>query len=64
VRAKSYPFVVVLGHPHDYPRFGFVPASRHGIRCSWDEVPDDVFMAMILDGIAPAGVSGIARYRP
>lgn len=64
VRAKSYPYVVVLGHSHYYPRFGFVPASRHGIRCAWDEVPDDVFMAIILDETAMTGVSGTARYRP
>jgi len=24
--------VVVLGHPAFYPRFGFAPASRHGLR--------------------------------
>jgi len=26
------PFVFVLGHPEYYPRFGFVAASRLGIR--------------------------------
>jgi putative acetyltransferase len=36
--------VVVLGHPEYYPRFGFAPASRFGLRCQFD-VPDDVFMA-------------------
>ena len=25
--------VVVLGHPKFYPRFGFIPASRKGLRC-------------------------------
>jgi putative acetyltransferase len=64
VRAKSHPFVVVLGHPHYYPRFGFVPASRHGIRCAWDEVPDEALMAMVLNAAAMNGVTGIARYRP
>lgn len=64
VRAKSYPFAVVLGHPHYYPRFGFVPASRHGLRCAWSEVPDEVFMALVLDETAMQGVAGLARYRP
>lgn len=64
VRAKSHPFVVVLGHAHYYPRFGFVPASRHGIRCAWDGVPDEAFMAIVLDERAMGGVSGTARYRP
>lgn len=63
VRAKSYPFVVVLGHPRYYPRFGFVPASRHGLRCAWSEVPDEAFMALVLDETAMQGVSGLARYR-
>ena len=26
------PVIVVLGHPAFYPRFGFTPASAHGIR--------------------------------
>ncbi len=29
--AKGEPLVVLLGHPTYYPRFGFEPASRHGI---------------------------------
>jgi len=36
LRAASTPFVIVLGHPAYYPRFGFEPASRHGIRCQWE----------------------------
>ena len=42
------PFVVVVGHPDYYPRFGFRPASEHGITCEWN-VPDDVFMVLVLD---------------
>lgn len=41
---RACPFVVVLGHPEYYPRFGFVPASRHGLRCQWENVPDEAFM--------------------
>ena len=40
--------VVVVGHPHYYPRFGFVPASRFGISCQYD-VPDDAFMVVELE---------------
>jgi putative acetyltransferase len=39
--------VVVLGHPAYYPRFGFVPASRHGIACPYD-APDEAFMIVPL----------------
>ncbi|MGB0101080.1 MAG: N-acetyltransferase [Nocardioides sp.] len=42
------PFVVVLGHPDYYPRFGFNRASLSGIRLSVD-VPDEALMAMSLD---------------
>lgn len=60
---RGCPFVIVLGHADYYPRFGFEPASKRGIRCEWD-VPDDVFMILVLDVDAMSGVSGLARYRP
>jgi putative acetyltransferase len=53
--------VVVLGHADFYPRFGFVPASRFTIACTYD-VPDDVFMAIELTPGALAGRSGTVRY--
>jgi putative acetyltransferase len=37
--------VVVLGHPSYYPRFGFAPAGRSGIRCGFD-APDEAFMLL------------------
>lgn len=62
--AKSgCPFIVVLGHAHYYPRFGFVPASSQGITCQW-EVPDEAFMVLVLDHGRMASVSGRAAYRP
>jgi len=60
-RAHGHACVIVLGHPEYYPRFGFVPASRYGIRCEYD-VPDEVFMALELrDGALGAG---LAKYQP
>jgi putative acetyltransferase len=56
------PFIIVLGHPAYYSRFGFERASQHGLACQW-EVPDEAFMVLILDAAALAGVSGEARYR-
>jgi putative acetyltransferase len=58
------PFVIVLGHPGYYPRFGFERASTHGITCQWPEVPDEAFMIRILSPLAMAGAAGVARYRP
>ncbi|MES9946822.1 MAG: N-acetyltransferase [Candidatus Thiodiazotropha sp.] len=63
MRERHCPFIIVLGHPEYYPRFGFAPASRYGLSCQWDGVPDEAFMVLILDESAMAGVSGTARYR-
>lgn len=62
LRQTPCPFVVVLGHPGYYPRFGFQPASKHGIRCKWD-VPDEAFMILVLDEDQMRGASGLAHYR-
>jgi putative acetyltransferase len=63
LRERGRPFVVVVGHPAYYPRFGFEPASRHGLASQWEGVPDAAFMVLILDVHAMAGVSGVAKYR-
>ncbi|MCX6092481.1 MAG: N-acetyltransferase [Candidatus Bipolaricaulota bacterium] len=63
LRADGHPFVIVLGHPEYYPRFGFEPASLHGLTCQWKDVPDEAFMVLVLDPAAMRGVSGVARYR-
>jgi putative acetyltransferase len=63
LRQRGCPFVVVIGHPEYYPRFGFEPASLHGLASQWADVPDAAFMVLILDVRAMAGVSGVARYR-
>lgn len=59
----GYAGIVVVGHPGYYPRFGFVPASRYGIRCEFD-VPDSVFMALELRPGSLAPCAGTARYLP
>jgi putative acetyltransferase len=63
LRERGCPFIVVLGHADFYPRFGFRPASSFGIRCEWD-VPDEVFMVLVLDAATMRGVRGLATYRP
>lgn len=56
------PFIIVVGHPNYYPRFGFTRASAQGITCEW-EVPDNVFMVRVLDEVRMRGVAGLAKYR-
>ena len=61
---SSCPYIIVLGHPEFYPRFGFEPASSHGVKCQWEGVPDEAFMLAILDQDLMSGITGTARYRP
>lgn len=63
IASGNSPFVVVLGHAAYYPRFGFEPASRYGIRCAYPDVPDEYFMIRILDQQQMTGVSGVAYFR-
>jgi putative acetyltransferase len=56
------PFIIVLGHENYYQRFGFQRASKYGLKSQWEGVPDEVFMAMILNTSLMKGVSGIVRY--
>jgi putative acetyltransferase len=55
--------VIVLGHPEYYPRFGFLPAARFGLRCEFP-VPPEVFFAQELVPGALAGSGGVVRYHP
>jgi putative acetyltransferase len=62
MKEAGWPFIIVLGHSRFYPRFGFKPASTRGIRCEWD-VPDNVFMLLVVDEQTMQKVSGLAKYR-
>lgn len=48
LRDRGCPFIVVIGHPGFYPRFGFQSAAEQGLTCAWD-VPADAFMVQILE---------------
>lgn len=63
LRAMHCPFVVVLGHPRFYPRFGFTPAHVGGVTCDW-KVPADVFMMAVLDPAVAVRLHGRAEYQP
>lgn len=62
LRETGCPFVIVVGHVEFYPRFGFEPASKHKLQCQWDGVPDEAYMAIIMDGEVMADVEGVAKY--
>ncbi|MFF5700991.1 methyltransferase domain-containing protein [Streptomyces sp. NPDC012794] len=62
-RERGEALVLVLGHPSYYPRFGFVPASRFGIRAPF-EVPDEAMMALVLDDSVPVPAGTISYPAP
>ncbi|MGE7384655.1 GNAT family N-acetyltransferase [Streptomyces sp. NPDC004126] len=62
-REAGEALVLVLGHPSYYPRFGFTPASRFGIRAPF-EVPDEAMMALVLDDSVPVPAGTISYPAP
>jgi len=65
-KAKELGFqsVILLGHPHYYPRFGYKPASTWGIKSPIPLPSDDVFMAVELTEEALTNVSGTVVFPP
>ena len=60
-RKLGYRSVIVLGHKHYYPKFGFVPAVRWNIKPPFD-VPSNVFMGIELVPNALKNISGTVVY--
>ena len=60
-KLQGYDAVVVLGHPAYYPKFGFLPSVKYGIKSEY-EVPDDVFMILELRPEALKGHKGVIKY--
>jgi len=60
-KALGYQSVIVLGHEHYYPKFGFVPAEKWQIKAPFD-VPSNVFMALELVKDGLKGISGTVEY--
>jgi len=64
MKRAGQPFVVLVGHPGYYPRFGFVRASQYGIRPEYEEVPDEAFMVIVFEEEKLQGITGVAYERP
>ncbi|MFH1964529.1 MAG: N-acetyltransferase [Acidobacteriota bacterium] len=62
LRDRGCPYVIVLGHPEYYPRFGFIPASQRKITCQWKGVPREAFMILVLEEKIIPKTGGEARY--
>jgi len=61
LRDKGCPFIVVIGHPAFYPRFGFQSAAAQGLTCDWD-VQDEAFMVKLLNPQVAGGLRGHVQY--
>jgi putative acetyltransferase len=64
MRASGAAFVVLVGHPDYYPKFGFKRAGPFGLRCEYDQVPEDAFLIRVLQPAAIEGIRGVVRFRP
>ena len=60
-KEMGFKLVIVLGHDKYYPRFGFRPASKWGIKAPFD-VPDESFMALELKDGSLDGITGTVVY--
>ena len=60
-QSLGYDAVVVLGHPDYYPRFGFLPSVRYGIKSEYN-VPDEVFMILELTPGSLQHHQGVIKY--
>ena len=58
---QGYDAVVVLGHPEYFPKFGFVPSVKYGIKSEYD-APDEAFMVFELKKNSLKDKSGIIKY--
>ena len=57
----QYKSVIVLGHAHYYPKFGFLPAHRWNIKSPYN-IPQEVFMAMELVTGGLKNTDGLVEY--
>jgi putative acetyltransferase len=61
-REQEYAFIVLLGDPHYYARFGFTPARNFGLSSEYGD--GDEFQVLELTPGVLAGASGQVRYVP
>lgn len=64
IRAAGYGFIIVVGHPDYYPRFGFERGSIYGLSCEFEGVPDEAFMIAVFDHDTVQTLSGVVTYHP
>jgi putative acetyltransferase len=63
IETSGYSFVVVIGDPSYYSRFGFKPASDFGINSVYTDVPSTAFMIKIFKPEVLLDVQGVVYYQ-
>lgn len=63
LRKRDGAYVIVLGDPQYYPKFGFQPAAQWNVQSELGGVPSEAFMLVAFDEEA-MGDGGVAKYRP
>jgi len=58
---QGYDAIIVLGHPDYYPKFGFIPSVKYGIKSEYD-VPDEAFMVLELKEGSLKDKKGVIKY--
>jgi len=58
---QGYDAIFVLGHTEYYPKSGFVPSVKYGIKSEYD-VPDEAFMVLELKEYSLKDKTGIIKY--
>ena len=66
LKSQSFSSVIVLGHEHFYPRFGFLPARKYKIRAPFSVENENCFMALELKSQTFPMIDdeGIVQYLP
>jgi putative acetyltransferase len=61
-RQTGIELVFVLGHPHYYPKFGFMPASTFGFENEYQV--DQAFMVIVINPGVSVKYRGLVKYAP
>lgn len=66
VKSQRFSSIIVLGHEHFYPRFGFLPAKNFHIRAPFPLENENCFMLLELtpQAIPRDNTEGIVQYLP
>jgi predicted N-acetyltransferase YhbS len=66
LKSQGFPSVIVLGHEHFYPKFGFLPAKKYNIQAPIPLENENCFMALELkpQAFPIDDKEGIVQYLP